>query len=261
MKELGYDHSAFSNEQIDLGHCSYKGLLTSQRERWLDVTHSQMKNTLRTPAAGVKGLNLNVIMQPHPTPDFQDVQRGKENATGLHRGAIDKLWEALQDNDLVSSTDTREKKEMPRSYRWKEQLQQSGGSCLNLPSTSKPSTHPSTSVPTPIKVLVSRYPWAQQKHRPYVGVPAAASQVRAVLSHLAPHPRFIFRVIYYFTHMGPELPATSLHRTSCSLYPNTWTVFRVKLPFYKPQSLSFPVNKHLKGWKMPAPHPGREAPG
>ena len=41
-----------------------------------------MKNTLRTPAAGVKGLNLNVIMQPHPTPDFQDVQRGKENATG-----------------------------------------------------------------------------------------------------------------------------------------------------------------------------------
>lgn len=33
MKELGYDHSAFSNEQIDLGHCSYKGLLTSQRER------------------------------------------------------------------------------------------------------------------------------------------------------------------------------------------------------------------------------------
>ena len=34
---------------------------------------------------------------------------GKENATGFHRGAIDKLWEALRDNDLVSSTDTREK--------------------------------------------------------------------------------------------------------------------------------------------------------
>lgn len=64
---------------------------------------------LRTPAAGVKGLNLNVIKQPHPTPDFQDVQRGKEYAIGLHRGAINKLWEALQDNDLVSSTDTRGK--------------------------------------------------------------------------------------------------------------------------------------------------------
>lgn len=32
MKALGYDHSAFSNEPIDLGHCSYKGLLTSQGE-------------------------------------------------------------------------------------------------------------------------------------------------------------------------------------------------------------------------------------
>lgn len=52
---------------------------------------------LRTPAAGVKGLSLNVIKQPHPTPDFQEVKRGKEYAIGLHRGAINKLWEALQD--------------------------------------------------------------------------------------------------------------------------------------------------------------------
>ena len=55
---------------------------------------------LRTPAAGVKGLNLNVIKQPHPTPDFQDVQRGKEYATGLHRGAINSLL--LHFVDLVS---------------------------------------------------------------------------------------------------------------------------------------------------------------
>jgi len=193
MKELGYDHSAFSNEQIDLGHCSYKGLLTSQRERWLDVTRSQMKNTLRTPAAGVKGLNLNVIMQPHPTPDFQDVQRGKENATGLHRGAIDKLREALQDNDLVSSTDTRGKKEMPRSYRRKEQLQQSGGSCLNLPSTSKPSTHPSTSVPTPIKVLVSRVPMSPAEAQALCGGPCSSFSGQGSSVTPGPTPKVHFQ--------------------------------------------------------------------
>lgn len=77
----------------------------------------QQKNILRTPAAGVKGLNLNVTKQPHPTPDLQDWQRGKEHATDSTEVPSTKLWEALQDNDLVSSTDTRGKTEMPRSYR------------------------------------------------------------------------------------------------------------------------------------------------
>lgn len=58
MRELDYDYSASSNELMDLGHYSYKGLLTSQRKRWLDVTYFLMKNTPHTPVFGVKGMNL-----------------------------------------------------------------------------------------------------------------------------------------------------------------------------------------------------------
>lgn len=57
MKELDYDHSVFSTELIDLGHYGYKGLLTSQRERWMDVKCFQIKKAL-PPAWGCERTEL-----------------------------------------------------------------------------------------------------------------------------------------------------------------------------------------------------------
>ena len=263
MKELGYDHYAFSNEPTDLGHCSYKGLLTSQRERWLDVTCSQMKNMLRTPAAGVKGLSLNVIKKPHPTPDFQEVQRGKEHATGLHRDAINKLWEALQDKWPGFFNRHKEKKQRCQEATDKKS---SGSKVEASVWTFLPPANP---LPTPgcLSPLPQgpclRYPWAPAEAQALRGGPCGSFSGQGSSDrHTWPHTQGSFSGSFINSHRGLELPETSLHRTLCSLSlpQHLNTVFRVKLPFCILRSLSFPVNTHLQSWKTPAPPTLAEMP-
>lgn len=108
MKELDYDHSVFSTELIDLGHYGYKGLLTSQRERWMDVKCFQIKKAL-PPAWGVRGLNLNVIKRPVPNASLQDIEKGEGQVIWLHRDAISKSLRnsIIQTNNLGCSTDCK----------------------------------------------------------------------------------------------------------------------------------------------------------
>lgn len=58
MKELDYNNSVFSTELVDLSHYSFKELLASQRERWMDVKCFLIKKA-PPPDFGVRGLNLN----------------------------------------------------------------------------------------------------------------------------------------------------------------------------------------------------------
>lgn len=60
MKELDYNHSVFSTDLMDLSHYGFKGLLTSHRERPMDVKCSLIKKA-PPPDFGVGGLNLNVV--------------------------------------------------------------------------------------------------------------------------------------------------------------------------------------------------------
>lgn len=101
----------------------------------------------------MKGLNLNVTKQPHPTPDLQDVQR-ERSTLRTHRGAINKLWEALQDNGPGFSQQTQGEKQMLRSYA-DERAAAAKWGLLSESSFHQQTLYPPQHVcPHPIKVLV-----------------------------------------------------------------------------------------------------------
>ena len=79
--------------------------------------------------------------------------------------------------------------------------------------------------PPPIKVLVSRLPTSPSRS---TGSTWGSLQQRlrsGQFCHTWPHTQGSFSGSFINSHTGLELLATSLHRTSWSLYPNTWTQF------------------------------------
>lgn len=126
-------------------------------------------------------------------------------------------------NDLVSSTDTR------RKNRDAKKLQIKRAAAAKWRLLSEPSFHqqtlypPQDVCPHSPKVLVSGIHEPQQKHRPYVGVPAAASQVRGALT-ITPGPTL---KVHFQGHLLIHTGALSFlqpHYTELyvlSLYPNT----------------------------------------